>query len=101
MCSSDLSVRQFAERIAVNAPIQGTAADLIKVAMIRIHRRLEEEGRKTRLILQIHDELVFEVPEGEMEAVKAMVREEMEGVMELVIPLKVEVGVGRNWAEAH
>jgi DNA polymerase-1 len=71
------------------------------MAMIRIHRRLTEEGRKTRLILQIHDELVFEVPEEEMPAVREMIKEEMEGVMELVIPLKVEVGAGKNWAEAH
>jgi DNA polymerase-1 len=99
--SPNRSVRQFAERIAINAPIQGTAADLIKVAMIRIHRRLIREKRETKLILQIHDELVFEVPEGEMEGVRAMVKEEMEGVTKLVIPLKVEVGVGKNWAEAH
>ena len=99
--SANRSVRQFAERIAINAPIQGTAADLIKVAMIRIHRRLIQEKRKTELILQIHDELVFEVPEAEMEAVKGMVTEEMEGVMQLVIPLKIEIGVGKNWAEAH
>jgi DNA polymerase-1 len=99
--SPNRSVRQFAERIAINAPIQGTAADLIKVAMIRIHRRLIQEKRETKLTLQIHDELVFEVPEGELEGVRAMVKEEMEGVMKLVIPLKVEVGVGKNWAEAH
>jgi DNA polymerase-1 len=99
--NANRNVRQFAERIAINAPIQGTAADLIKVAMIRIHRRLIQEKRKTKLILQIHDELVFEVPEAEMEAVQGMVKEEMEGVMKLVIPLKVEMGVGKNWAEAH
>jgi len=99
--SHNRSVRQFAERIAINAPIQGTAADLIKVAMIRIQWRIEKEKRKTKMILQIHDELVFEVPEGEIEAVKQLVKEEMEGVMTLHIPLKVEIGVGRNWAEAH
>jgi DNA polymerase I len=99
--NTNRNVRQFAERIAINAPIQGTAADLIKVAMIRIHRRLIQEKRKTRLILQIHDELVFEVPDAEMEAVRGIVKEEMEGVMKLVIPLKVEIGVGKNWAEAH
>jgi len=99
--SPNRSVRQFAERIGINAPIQGTAADLIKVAMIRIHRRLIQEKRETKLILQIHDELVFEVPEGELEGVRAMVKEEMEGVTKLVIPLKVEVGTGKNWAEAH
>jgi len=99
--NSNRSVRQFAERIAINAPIQGTAADLIKVAMINIHRRFLEERRKTKLILQIHDELVFEVPEGELEEIKALVKEEMEGVVKLYIPLKVDIGVGKNWAEAH
>jgi DNA polymerase-1 len=99
--NTNRNVRQFAERIAINAPIQGTAADLIKVAMIRIHRRLIQEKRKTRLILQIHDELLFEVPDPEMEAVRGIVKEEMEGVMKLVIPLKVEMGAGKNWAEAH
>jgi DNA polymerase-1 len=99
--SSNRSVRQFAERIAINAPIQGTAADLIKVAMINIHRRLHKEKRRSKLILQIHDELVLEVPEDEAEAIKALVKEEMEGVMKLFIPLKVDIGVGKNWAEAH
>jgi len=99
--SNNRNVRQFAERIAINAPIQGTAADLIKVAMINIHRRLLEEKRKTKLILQIHDELVFEVPEDEGEAMKRLVQEEMEGVMKLYIPLKVDIGIGKNWAEAH
>jgi DNA polymerase-1 len=99
--SANRSVRQFAERIAINAPIQGTAADLIKVAMIRIQRRIEKEKRKTKLILQIHDELVFEVPEEEVEALKQLVKEEMEGVTKLHIPLKVDIGVGRNWGEAH
>lgn len=99
--SKNRIVRQFAERIAVNAPIQGTAADLIKVAMIRVHGRLAAEKRKAKLVLQIHDELVFEVPEEEIEAVQALVKEEMEGVMKLTVPLKVETGVGKNWAEAH
>ncbi len=99
--NSNRSVRQFAERIAINAPIQGTAADLIKVAMINIHRRLVQEKFRTKLILQIHDELVFEVPQGEMEEIKALVKEEMEGVVKLYIPLKVDIGVGKNWAEAH
>ena len=101
IASSNRSVRQFAERIAINAPIQGTAADLIKVAMINIHRRLIREKRQTKLLLQIHDELVFEVAEEELEAIKALVKEEMEGVVKLYIPLKVDIGVGKNWAEAH
>ena len=99
--SQNRSIRQFAERIAINAPIQGTAADLIKAAMIRIHRRLIQEGRESKLTLQIHDELVFEVPEGELEGLRALVKEEMEGVMKLSIPLKVDIGLGKNWAEAH
>ncbi|MDI6753846.1 MAG: DNA polymerase I [Thermodesulfobacteriota bacterium] len=99
--SSNRSVRQFAERIAINAPIQGTAADLIKAAMINIHRRMIQGERRTKLILQIHDELVFEAPEEEMPAIKALVKEEMEGVMELSIPLKVDIGLGKTWAEAH
>ena len=99
--SANRSVRQFAERIAINAPIQGTAADLIKAAMINIHRRLESEKRGAKLILQIHDELVFEVSEGEIEAVKQIVKEEMEGVTQLFIPLRVDIGIGKNWAEAH
>ncbi|RPJ38641.1 MAG: hypothetical protein EHM27_10910, partial [Deltaproteobacteria bacterium] len=69
--------------------------------MIHIHRRLQKEERKTKMILQIHDELVFEVPEDEIQAVKQLVKEEMEGVMKLYIPLKVEIGIGKNWAEAH
>jgi DNA polymerase-1 len=99
--SGNRSVRQFAERIAINAPIQGTAADLIKVAMINIHRRLLQEERRSKLILQIHDELVLEVPDRELSVIQVMVKEEMEGVMKLFIPLKVDVGVGKNWAEAH
>ncbi len=99
--SHNRSGRQFAERIAINAPIQGTAADLIKVAMIRIHRRLRQEKRRARLLLQIHDELLIEVPGDELEVLQGLVREEMEGVTQLHIPLKVEIGIGKNWAEAH
>jgi DNA polymerase-1 len=94
-------VRGEAERMAVNTPIQGTAADLIKMAMIRIHRRLGKEGFEARMILQVHDELVFELPEGELDRVRRLVCEEMEGVHELAVPLKVDTGVGQNWAEAH
>jgi DNA polymerase-1 len=94
-------VRGEAERMAVNTPIQGTAADLIKLAMIRIHRRLEEERLEARMILQVHDELVFEVPEGELDRVRQLVCEEMEGVHELDVPLKVDTGIGQDWAEAH
>jgi DNA polymerase-1 len=95
------AVRQFAERMAINAPIQGTAADLIKVAMVRIFRRLAAEGLSTAMIMQVHDELVFETPTTERESLTALVREEMEGVLKLSVPLRVEITAGKNWDEAH
>ncbi len=94
-------IRSEAERMAINTPIQGTAADLIKQAMIRILHRLGEEGFRTRMLLQVHDELVFEAPEEEAERVIPMIREEMEGVYPLKVPLKVDINMGRNWDEAH
>ncbi|MBN8550363.1 MAG: DNA polymerase I, partial [Deltaproteobacteria bacterium] len=99
----DLSDRDqgFVLRAAINAPIQGTAADLIKMAMIRIDRRLREEEIPASMLLQIHDELVFECPEQHSEAVKKMVRAEMENVVQFLVPLEVDVGVGKNWQEAH
>ena len=93
--------RQFAERAAINAPLQGSAADVIKVAMVKIHRRLIAERLKSIMIMQVHDELVFEVPEGELDLMKRLVTEEMEGVVKLKAPLVVDIGVGKNWAEAH
>lgn len=99
--SSNNNVRMQAERMAINAPVQGTAADLIKIAMIRIWKKLKEGTLRTKMILQIHDELLFEVPEEELETVSKMIREEMEGALSLSVPLHVEVGHGRNWAEAH
>ena len=93
--------RAFAERVAVNAPIQGSAADLIKTAMVRLHRRLQAVGGGARMILQVHDELLFEVPEAEVESVAALARHEMENALPLSVPLVVEIGSGRNWAEAH
>ena len=94
-------VRAEAERMAINTPIQGTAADLIKKAMINIHNRLRRESLKTKMILQVHDELVFEVPEDEIDGIRSLVREEMEGVHPLDVPLKVDIKTGRNWDEAH
>ncbi|GAI94568.1 unnamed protein product, partial [marine sediment metagenome] len=94
-------IRSEAERMAINTPIQGTAADLIKKAMINIHQRLNQNGLRTRMLLQVHDELVFEVPEEELDAVIPMVREEMEGIYPLRVPLKVDINKGRNWDEAH
>ena len=93
-------VRSFGERIAVNTPIQGTAADLIKLAMVNLHARLAREGLRAGMIIQVHDELVLEVPEADLDAVRASVREEMEGAIELDVPLVVEIGVGANWMEA-
>ena len=95
------SVRQFAERMAINAPIQGTAADLIKVAMVNIESLLSEKKLAARLILQVHDELVVESPLAEKEEVMALVKKEMEEVIELRVPLKVEIAAGANWDEAH
>jgi DNA polymerase-1 len=94
-------VQSNAERLAINTPIQGTAADLIKVAMVRIDRRLRHQDMKTRMILQVHDELLFEVPDGERETVAELVREEMEGALDLEVPLKADMGWGTNWLEAH
>ncbi len=94
-------IRAEAERMAINTPIQGTAADLIKKAMIHIHERLRREGLKTKLLLQVHDELLFEVLEEEVPQVSGLVKEEMEGVHRLDVPLKVDIKTGRNWDEAH
>ena len=99
--SHNANVRGFAERNAINAPIQGTAADIIKIAMERIANRIEKEGLKTEMILQVHDELNFNVPLDELEKAKTMIQEEMENAIKLRIPLKVELGVGDNWLEAH
>ncbi len=95
------TVRALAERNAVNAPIQGTAADIIKIAMINIDRRLEAEGLRSRMVLQIHDELLFDAYADEIDALKACVVEEMENVTELSVPLTVECNYGKNWLEAH
>ncbi len=99
--SKNLTLRALAERNAVNAPIQGTSADIIKIAMIRIDRRLRESGMAARMVLQIHDELLFEAPQTEAEALKEMVVSEMEGVIKLSVPLTVECKDGKNWLEAH
>ena len=97
--SKNPNQRGFAERTAVNTPLQGTAADLIKIAMIRIDAALRERKLKSRMTLQVHDELVFEVPEGEVDLMKSLVREQMETVHPLAVPLLVEVGVGKNWRD--
>jgi DNA polymerase I len=97
--SKNVNQRGFAERTAVNTPLQGTAADLIKVAMIRIDAALRERGLKSRMTLQVHDELVFEVPENEVESLQPLVREQMEKVHALAVPLQVDMGVGPNWRD--
>jgi DNA polymerase-1 len=99
--SRNATVRSFAERNAVNSPIQGTAADIIKMAMVTINRRLKEEGLKAKMIMQVHDELNFNVPMDEVERVKQIVVNEMQNVVHLSIPLIADCGVGKNWFEAH
>jgi len=94
-------VRGNAERNAINAPIQGTAADIIKIAMIRIHDKLKNEKYRSKMILQVHDELIFEVFEPELETIKKMVLHEMSNAASLAVPLKVDCGTGKNWLEAH
>ncbi len=101
LVNTDANVRQFGERTAMNAPIQGTAADIIKMAMVNIYRRMKERKSRSRLIMQIHDELVFEVPEPEVEEMEQVIRHEMEHACPLLVPLKVTMGKGRSWAEAH
>jgi DNA polymerase-1 len=93
--------RQAAERAAINAPMQGTAADLIKMAMVSVQDWLDAQKLKAKLIMQVHDELVLEVPDGELDRVKDKVCELMQNVAKLDVPLVVEAGVGKNWDEAH
>jgi DNA polymerase-1 len=99
--ASNRNLVQAEERAAINMPIQGTAADLIKIAMINIHKRMAREGYHSKMILQIHDELLFECPESEVEKLGAMIQDEMEGAVALSIPLKVDWSYGNNWYEAH
>ena len=97
--SSHKRTREFAERIAINSPIQGGAADLIKLAMINLNGRFKKEKLGVYIILQIHDELIFEVPEGEIDITRKIVKQEMEKAMKLSVPLLVETKVGKNWGE--
>ena len=99
--SHNATVRSFAERNAVNSPIQGTAADIIKMAMVTIHRRLKEEGLKAQMIMQVHDELNFNVPLNEVDKVREIVVSEMQNVVHLTVPLIADCGVGSNWLQAH
>ena len=99
--SSNFNTRSFGERVALNMPIQGTAADIIKLAMIKVDSRLRAEGLEARLVLQVHDELIVECPEGEAERVKALLQEEMEGVAALAVPLVADAKAGKTWAQCH
>ncbi len=99
--SANMMVKSGAERNAVNAPIQGSAADIIKIAMINIHKKLIEENWKSKMLLQVHDELVFDVHNSELEKIQPMIKHEMENAFKLDVPLDIEIGVGKNWLEAH
>ncbi|MBB0246565.1 hypothetical protein FNQ90_21225, partial [Streptomyces alkaliphilus] len=102
LSSTDRRRREMAERMALNAPIQGTAADIVKIAMLRVDSALRREGLRTRMLLQVHDEIVLEVAPGERAAVEELVRREMAGAVELRVPLDVSIGVGATWeAAAH
>jgi len=96
--SGNPNLRGFAERMATNAPVQGTAADLIKIAMVRMARQLASRGLRSRMLLQVHDELLFEAPEDELPALEALAVEIMESALELTVPLKVDVKAGADWA---
>jgi DNA polymerase-1 len=101
--SSNFTVRGYAERNAINSPIQGTAADMIKLAMIDIHREFQKHNFKSKMIMQVHDELVFDAHKSEIEAIKPIIIEGMKNAMNLPndVPVEAEIGVGENWLEAH
>ncbi|MBO6631720.1 MAG: DNA polymerase I, partial [Psychroserpens sp.] len=99
--SRNAVVRGAAERNAVNAPIQGSAADIIKIAMINIYNKLEEGNFKSKMLLQVHDELVFDVYKPELETIKTLIKTEMENAYKLEVPLDVDLDIGENWLEAH
>ena len=98
--SSNKNIVNFGKRVAMNTPIQGTAADIIKIAMIRVYRRLKKEQLDARLILQVHDELIVEAPQHEVEQVKALLQEEMQAAAKLKVLLKADVGTGKTWYDA-
>jgi DNA polymerase-1 len=99
--SANAVVRGFAERNAVNAPIQGSAADIIKLAMIRVANAMKEKDVKSKMLLQVHDELVFDVHEDEIDLMKELVKTEMEGAVQMTVPMEVEMEVADNWLDAH
>ncbi|MBP1652692.1 MAG: polymerase, partial [Bacteroidetes bacterium] len=99
--SSNAVVRGYAERNAINMPIQGTAADMIKLAMISIHKTMKEQNLRSKMILQVHDELVFDVHKDEIEIIQPIILEGMRNALPLAVPVEAEIGLGRNWLEAH
>ena len=98
--SGNYNQRMFGERAAMNMPLQGSAADIIKIAMLRVHDRLKKDGSRAQLVLQVHDELVLDAPEGETEYAKKMLKEEMEAAIRLDVPLIADVSVGKSWYDA-
>tara|TARA_B100001540_G_scaffold279908_1_gene268968 strand:- start:230 stop:724 length:495 start_codon:yes stop_codon:yes gene_type:complete len=101
LTSSNMNIIKAEERACINMPIQGTAAELIKIAMINVNNRIKESQLNSKMILQIHDELLFEVPKAELELLSELVKNEMENAIKLDIPLKVDCDYGKNWFEAH
>ena len=101
IASTNRQLREFGERTSINTPIQGSAADLIKIAMINVHNAIHEKGLKSKMILQVHDELVFEVPKIEVDEMKILVKQKMESAIKLTVPVKVDMEIGDNWLEAH
>ena len=99
--SANATVRGFAERNAINAPIQGSAADMIKIAMIGIHHDIKKQGLRAKMTMQVHDELVFDVPKEEVATLKKIVEERMQNAITMSVPIVVEAGTGNNWLEAH
>jgi DNA polymerase-1 len=99
--SANQTVRGFAERNAINAPIQGSAADMIKIAMIRIHQDIKDQKLNSKMTMQVHDELVFDVPKSEAEQMKKIIQDRMQNAIKMKVPILVEVGEGTNWLEAH
>ena len=98
--SNNYNVRSFGERAAMNMPLQGSSADIIKIAMLRVYKRLKTDGYKAKLIMQVHDELIIDCPEAEKEAVAKILKEEMEKSVDLSIRLDVDAGIGKNWFDA-
>jgi DNA polymerase-1 len=99
--SNNRVVRQFEERVAINMPIQGTAADMIKIAMINIHNELNRLKAKTKMVLQVHDELIFDAYKSEIDDLKSIIKKMMENALPLKVPVVVDTGVGDNWLDAH